>query len=138
MEQQVKLLVAVSTVAVAVLAVAGGIILYGSLLNDSDDGDAISYSSDWKDYAEKLDQYGGYIVRDGLTYSESNSTTTHRTSYRISVSADDNVILKGDLLEVKKYEQSYDMSSSTYVSYDRYYTIPLSQIQMIYYSVPQQ
>ena len=138
MESQVKLLVMVSTAAVAVLAVAGGILLYGSLSDNTDDSDAISYSSDWKDYAEKLDQYGGYIVRTGLTYSETSATSgSLRNSYEIRVSVEDTVVLKGDLLEIKKVEQSYSMGQPT-ITYDRYYAIPLSQIQMIYYSVPQQ
>ena len=49
MESQVRLLVMVSTVAVAVLAIAGGTLLYGSLSDKTDDSDAISYISDWKD-----------------------------------------------------------------------------------------
>ena len=123
-----KLLVLISTVAVAVLAVAGGIVLYGSLSNDNvDDSDAISYSSDWKDYTEKLDQYGGTIIRAGAASSETSSTT--RVSVRISVSINDVVALKGDLLEI---------SSKTSQSYTDYIVIPLSQIQMIEYSVPQQ
>ncbi len=129
----------VSTVAVAVLAVAGGIILYGSLSDKTDDSDAISYSSDWKDYAEKLDQYGGYIVRSGLDSRAAGSSSTTRVSYRIIVSADDVVTLKGDLLEVKKNEQSYNYDMSSIISYESYYVIPLSQIQMMYYSIqPQQ
>ena len=133
MEQQVKLLVAVSTVAVTVLAVAGGIILYGSLSNDSDDSDAISYSSDWKDYAEKLDQYGGYVVRAGITYSESHgysSGVPSRVSYPITVSTDDVVTLKGDLLEISKYDKSNHQTE--------YSVIPLSQIEMIHYYIPDQ
>ena len=132
MESQVRLLVIVSTLAVAVLAVAGGILLYGSLSDKTDDSDAISYSSDWKDYAEKLDQYGGYIVRSGRDNLESASTPF--VSYRITVSTNDVVTLKGDLLEVKKLEQSYTYGSPI-TSYDSYYAIPLSQIQMIHYSV---
>ncbi|MDY5873033.1 MAG: hypothetical protein SPJ57_07430 [Candidatus Methanomethylophilaceae archaeon] len=134
MESQVRLLVMVSTVAVAVFAVAGGILLYGSLSDKTDDSDAISYISDWKDYAEKLDQYGGYIIRTGIDPQEAGYSSTTRVSYRITVSAEDVVTLKGDLLEVKKNEQSYTYGSPT-TSYDSYYAIPLSQIQMIHYRV---